>query len=69
MKNDPHNTNMAPRLRTPTPEPEDKGNYLSSFTPWSQIKEHSRIKKQEGNIFQGRLQEKDLGKTKADMQS
>jgi len=24
MKNDPHNTNMAPRLRTPTPEPEDK---------------------------------------------
>ena len=24
MKNDPHNTNMAPRLRTPTPEPEDE---------------------------------------------
>ena len=23
MKNDPHNTNMAPRLRTPTPEPEE----------------------------------------------
>ena len=22
MKNDPHNTNMAPRLRTPTPEPD-----------------------------------------------
>merc|ERR1712018_795248 len=22
MKNEPHNTNMAPRLRTPTPEPE-----------------------------------------------
>merc|ERR1712025_1468211 len=25
MKNDPHNTNMAPRLRTPTPEPEENG--------------------------------------------
>ena len=24
MKNDPHNTNMAPRLRTPTPEPRDE---------------------------------------------
>merc|ERR1719411_96890 len=24
MKNEPHNTNMAPRLRTPTPEPEEK---------------------------------------------
>merc|ERR1711963_453154 len=24
MKNDPHNTNMAPRLRTPTPEPEEE---------------------------------------------
>ena len=22
MKNEPHNTNMAPRLRTPTPEPD-----------------------------------------------
>ena len=24
MKNEPHNTNMVPRLRTPTPEPGDK---------------------------------------------
>ena len=26
MRNEPHNTNMAPRLRTPTPEPEKKNN-------------------------------------------
>merc|ERR1711953_1284690 len=36
MKNDPLNTNMAPRLRTPTPEPEDneaEDNLASTVEP------------------------------------
>ena len=39
MKNEPHNTNMAPRLRTPTPEPDplEQDGSGGEFFPWNQI--------------------------------
>lgn len=64
MKNQPHNTNMAPRIRTPTPEPPPVDDEVKDDAKSNELDENKDLMKNEDNSQENGMGEPEAKKPK-----